>query len=183
MSYVVSSTAPHIMEVQLINLSVDSHVHFVYYFFNAYVSNSILVLNALVYKNGAHPDICEKWHILLTCGENVHERIIILRGEILAHKTSLTLPLFIKVSVLSQECQRSCASVFGVSILSLSAIFLLDFGTVPWMNWSVNMLCFVLHFIIKSTNNKYSLVVMLPKTMSNKHTWWRLSKKWWCALN
>jgi hypothetical protein len=50
-----------------------------------------LVLNALVYKNGAHPDICEKWHILLTCGENVHERIIILRGEILAHKTSLTL--------------------------------------------------------------------------------------------
>jgi hypothetical protein len=70
LSYVVSSTAPHIMEVQLINLSVDSHVHFVYYFFNAYVSSSILVLNALVYKNGAHPDICEKWHILLTCGEN-----------------------------------------------------------------------------------------------------------------
>ena len=157
MSYVVSSTAPHIMEVQLINLSVDSHVHFVYYFFNAYVSSSILVLNALVYKNGAHPDICEKWHILLTCGENVHERIIILRREILAHKTSLTLPLFIKVSVLSQECQRSCASVFGVSILSLSAIFLLDFGTVPWMNWSVNELfrewtgpwmCYVLFYIL-----------------------------------
>ena len=157
MSYVASSTAPHIMEVQLINLSVDSHVHFVYYFFNAYVSSSILVLNALVYKNGAHPDICEKWHILLTCGENVHERIIILRREILAHKTSLTLPLFIKVSVLSQECQRSCASVFGVSILSLSAIFLLDFGTVPWMNWSVNELfrewtgpwmCYVLFYIL-----------------------------------
>ena len=31
----------------------------------------------------------------------------------------------------SQESERSCICVFGVSILSLSTIFLLECGTVP----------------------------------------------------
>jgi hypothetical protein len=49
-----------------------------------------------------------------------------------AHYTSLTQPLFffIKVSAPSQETGRSCICVLLVSILSLSTIFLLQFGTV-----------------------------------------------------
>jgi len=48
-----------------------------------------------------------------------------------AHKTSITLPLFIEVPVPSQESERSCICVLGVSILPLSTILLLDFRTVP----------------------------------------------------
>ena len=44
--------------------------------------------------------------------------------------TSLTPPLFIEVSVPSQESERSCICVLGVSILLLSMIFILDFGLV-----------------------------------------------------
>jgi hypothetical protein len=33
--------------------------------------------------------------------------------------------------VLSQESERSCMCVLGVSILSLSTIYLIDFGTAP----------------------------------------------------
>ena len=54
----------------------------------------------------------------------------------------LTLPLFIEVSVPSQESELSCVCVLGVSILPLSTIFLFDFGTVPTM-W----FCFVFNFI------------------------------------
>jgi len=38
--------------------------------------------------------------ILSTCGKHLHDRIVSPRGEIWAHKTSLTLPLLIKVPVL-----------------------------------------------------------------------------------
>jgi hypothetical protein len=57
--------------------------------------------------------------------------IISLKGVVWTNKTSLALPLFIEVPVLSQESERSCVSVLGVSILPLSTIFLLDFRTVP----------------------------------------------------
>jgi hypothetical protein len=40
---------------------------------------------------------------LLTCRKHVHHRIISLRGEDCAHKTSLTPPLFIEVPVPIQE--------------------------------------------------------------------------------
>ena len=54
-----------------------------------------------------------------------------LLGEVWAHKTSLTSPVFIEVSVPSQESERSCICVLVVSILSLSSILFLNFGTVP----------------------------------------------------
>jgi hypothetical protein len=38
--------------------------------------------------------------IPLIRGKHLHDRIISLRGEVWAHKTSLTPPLFIEVSVL-----------------------------------------------------------------------------------
>ena len=41
--------------------------------------------------------------ILLTCRKHLHHRIISLRGEDCAHKTSLTPPLFIEVPVPIQE--------------------------------------------------------------------------------
>jgi hypothetical protein len=52
------------------------------------------------------------------------------KREIWAHKTSLTPPLITEVTVPNQESERSCICELGVSILPLSAIFLLDFATV-----------------------------------------------------
>ena len=47
-------------------------------------------------------------------------------------KLVLTPPLFIEVSTPSQEIERLCICVLGVSIFpSLSTIFLMKFGTVP----------------------------------------------------
>ena len=43
------------------------------------------------------------------------------------HKTSLTSPLFIKMSVISQEGQRSCIYVLNVSILLPSKICCIEF--------------------------------------------------------
>jgi len=43
--------------------------------------------------------------------------------------TSLTLPLFIEVSVPSQESERSCI-VRSIDLAYVSTIFLLDFGNV-----------------------------------------------------
>ena len=45
---------------------------------------------------------------LITCGKDFHESIISLRRKVeaWAHKTSLTLSLFIEVPVLSQESER-----------------------------------------------------------------------------
>jgi hypothetical protein len=36
------------------------------------------------------------------------------------NKTSLTPPIFIERTVISQECERSCISILGVSILPFS---------------------------------------------------------------
>jgi len=43
--------------------------------------------------------------ILLTCGKQLHDCIISLRGEAKAHKRSLTLPHFIEVPVPSPESE------------------------------------------------------------------------------
>lgn len=48
---------------------------------------------------------------LVTCGKHVHDGIISLRGEVLAHMTSLIPPLFIEVMVPSNESERSCVVV------------------------------------------------------------------------
>jgi hypothetical protein len=68
---------------------------------------------------------------------------ISLRGEVWAHKTSVTPPLFNKVPVPSHGSEWSCISELGVFILALSTIFLLGFGTVPTV-WYF----FVFHFIV-----------------------------------
>jgi hypothetical protein len=53
--------------------------------------------------------------ILLTYGKCLHDSIM-SRGEVWAHRTSLTLPLFIEVLAPSQE--RSCLCVVGVDFNS-----------------------------------------------------------------
>ena len=67
-----------------------------------------------------HYNICSigytmyvKSGILLTFGKHLHDRIISVREEIWALKTSLTLPL-IEVTVPSQESEWSCICVWGI---------------------------------------------------------------------
>ena len=55
--------------------------------------------------------------ILFTCGKHLYDPIISLRKEILVHIISLTLPLFIEVTLPSQESERSYICVLRVSIL------------------------------------------------------------------
>ena len=57
--------------------------------------------------------------------------IMSLRGEVWAHKTSLTSPLFMYLPVPNQKSERSCIVVLGVSNLPPLTIGLLDFRTVP----------------------------------------------------
>jgi hypothetical protein len=69
---------------------------------------------------------------------------IMMRSALFYSNTFSWIPRFIEMSVQSQESERTCIYVLGVSILSLSTRSLLEFGTVPKV-WSF----FVLHF---STN-------------------------------
>jgi hypothetical protein len=56
--------------------------------------------------------------ILLTYWKHWHDRIISLSREVCARKTSMALPHFIEVSVLSLESEWSCICVVEVSIAS-----------------------------------------------------------------
>jgi hypothetical protein len=56
--------------------------------------------------------------ILLICGKHFHNHIISLRWEVFVHKTSLTLPLFIEVSLPRQENEQSCICVMGIDFAS-----------------------------------------------------------------
>jgi len=67
--------------------------------------------------------------VLLTRGKHFHDRIISLRGEVWAHKTGLSPPLFIEVLILSQESERSCTCV-------------LDFRNVPTLWYFLFFLLF-----------------------------------------
>jgi hypothetical protein len=53
--------------------------------------------------------------ILLTCGKHVHDRIISLREEVWAYKTSLIQPPLIEVSVPNQEHGPSCICLLVIS--------------------------------------------------------------------
>jgi len=68
---------------------------------------------------------------------SIYDLIISLR-EVWAHKASLTLPLFIEVSVPSQDREWPCIFVLGISILPLSTILELWYFIV-WLF----MLCLV----------------------------------------
>ena len=63
--------------------------------------------------------------------------------RIRAYKTSLTLPLFIEMSVPSQESERSCICVLGATILSFSTILVFDFGIVPTVWYFLFFVLFV----------------------------------------
>jgi len=54
--------------------------------------------------------------------------LVLARGEVCAQKTSLTPPLFLHVP--GQESERSSLCLLEVSMLTLSRMFLLDFGNV-----------------------------------------------------
>ena len=56
--------------------------------------------------------------ILLTCGKHLHDSIILLRGEVWTHKTSLSSPLFIGVPVPRKGSEWSCICVLMVSFAS-----------------------------------------------------------------
>jgi hypothetical protein len=56
--------------------------------------------------------------------KTLHDHIISLIGYVWAHKTSLTPPPFIKVSVSYQESELSCICVLGVHIVLVFTNFL-----------------------------------------------------------
>jgi hypothetical protein len=59
---------------------------------------------------------CARVGILLACGKHVHDRIISLKSQIWAHKTSLTSSLFIKVSVPSQKHELVVYMCYGYEV-------------------------------------------------------------------
>jgi hypothetical protein len=70
--------------------------------------------------SGTHCQIIGKFYILndFETPQNTHK------------ETSLTLPLFIQVPVISKESKQSCICLLEVLILSLSMILILDFRIV-----------------------------------------------------
>ena len=66
-------------------------------------------------------------HSLLICRKHLHDCINSLRGEVWAHKSSLTPPLFLEVSVSSQESGWTSISVSGFDFCLILRFFLLDF--------------------------------------------------------
>jgi len=63
--------------------------------------------------------------------KSLKDRIISQRREVLVHKTSWISPLFfIEVPAPSWKGERECTCMLRVSLLSLSMIFVLDFGNV-----------------------------------------------------
>ena len=61
-----------------------------------------------------------------TCVQSID---MTLREDVWVHKTSLTWPCFIEVSVLGQESEQSCTCGFGYRFYLLSTISRLDFET------------------------------------------------------
>jgi hypothetical protein len=91
--------------------------------------------------------------ILLTCGQHWHDHIIYSqRGKAWAHKTSLTPPCCIAVSLPSQESEWSCAP--GVSNLSLFLRF------VDWNLELNSMVFFIILLPIITIKVNYCIFVM-----------------------
>jgi len=78
--------------------------------------------------------------------------IMSLRVDVRAHKASLTPPLFIEVSVPSQESERSCICVLVVSILPLSTFF-----SIIFCSCSEVVIILVFHLYVISDINFHSL--------------------------
>jgi len=67
-------------------------------------SNDISFIQAVVYNSAARSVIRVEGHCT-HMWKHLHDRILSLRWEACAHKTSLALPLFIQVLVPSQESE------------------------------------------------------------------------------
>ena len=61
----------------------------------------------------------------------LHDHTISLRGDMVAHKTSLTPSHFTEEPVARHEFEWLCVCVLLISTLSLSTISIVDFRTVP----------------------------------------------------
>jgi len=68
------------------------------------------------------------------CIHFTYNTVLPVIWEVWVHKTSLTPPPFIEVSV-PRESERSCICVLGVSILPLSTILIFGFGIVPTLRY------------------------------------------------
>ena len=85
-------------------------------------------------------------------------RIISLRGEVWAHKTSVTPPPFIEVSVTSQEIERSCICVLrGIDFFSF---YKFDIWFWNWSDHVVFLFRSIL-FFIWLIMNVYLLVLFI----------------------
>ena len=85
--------------------------------------------------------------ILLTCRKRLHDHIISLKRKVWAHKTSLTLPLFIEVPVPNQESERSWMYVRGCNRIDFASLYyfdhLFDFGIVPTVWYILFFILFI----------------------------------------
>jgi hypothetical protein len=79
-----------------------------------------------------------------TCVQSI-DTCMTLRGDVWAHKTSLTWPCFIEVPVLRRESDQSCTCGFGYRFYFVATISRLNFETVPtiqyFMFWQYSILC------------------------------------------
>ena len=113
------------------NIYIMRHRQFRYPDFNFFINeifSNLLdfhIVNDIYYIT----TFCITVAILLSYGKHLHNHNISLWEEAWVHKTSLTQPLTIEVSVPSQESERSCIYVLGVSFFPLSTIFQSDFWT------------------------------------------------------
>ena len=106
----------------------------------------------MIIKNSSKDNCAIRLFNVLHC---INIRILIL---VLVHKTSLTSPLFIEVSVPSHESDRTVmyVCVRGIQLASVLTIFLLDFGTLPtlvflffvFVLFVYFVLCFVIDFVV-----------------------------------
>jgi hypothetical protein len=99
----------------------------------------------MIIKNISKDNCVIRLFHMLHC---INIRILIL---VLVHKTSLTSPLVIEVSVPSQESDRTVmyVCVRGIKLASVFTIFLVDFGILPTLEFLFFVFVFVclLYFV------------------------------------
>jgi hypothetical protein len=94
-----------------------------------YIMDTVKII-AFVFNNTAVRPLIGEVGITCTHVKHSHDHISSLRGDVWAHISHLTLPLFIDRSMPSQEREWSCTCLLVVLILlPLSTILLLDCGT------------------------------------------------------
>ena len=104
-----------------------------------YVWVGILTLFARWYVWVGILTLFARWYvwvgILLTRENHLHDYIISLKMDVLAHKTNLTPPYFIQVPLPRQESVRLCICVSVVSISLHSTSLLMDFCNVTTVSY------------------------------------------------